>query len=153
MRRLAAALALMFSISGAACAEPVFSFDSTPGRLPKTVVPLRYAVELKPDYADAYNNLGNALRGCGRLDEAIAAYRRSIELKPDNADAYGNLAITFKDLGRLEESIASHRHAVALRPGFRFPDADQAGPQRRDPRGVGTTGRARTLSSAVRMTG
>ena len=38
MRRLAAALALMFSISGGACAEPVFSFDSTPGRLPKTVV-------------------------------------------------------------------------------------------------------------------
>ena len=39
MRRLAATLALMFSISGAACAEPVFSFDSTPGKLPKTVVP------------------------------------------------------------------------------------------------------------------
>ena len=42
MRRLAATLALMFSIPGAACAEPIFSFDSTPGKLPKTVVPIRY---------------------------------------------------------------------------------------------------------------
>jgi len=49
MRRLAAMLALMFLISGAACAEPVFSFDSTPGKLPKTVVPIRYSIELKPD--------------------------------------------------------------------------------------------------------
>jgi aminopeptidase N len=49
MRRAAATLALMLAISGAACAEPVFSFDTSPGKLPKTVVPVHYAVELKPD--------------------------------------------------------------------------------------------------------
>jgi aminopeptidase N len=51
LRRFAAAFALTFSISGAACAEPVFSFDGTPGKLPKTVVPIHYAIELKPDIA------------------------------------------------------------------------------------------------------
>jgi aminopeptidase N len=30
-------------------AEPTFSLDSTPGKLPKTVVPTHYAIELKPD--------------------------------------------------------------------------------------------------------
>jgi hypothetical protein len=49
MRRLAAALALMLSISGAALAEQVYSFDATPGKLPKGVIPIHYAVELKPD--------------------------------------------------------------------------------------------------------
>jgi len=49
MRRLAATLALMVSISGAALAEQVFSFDATPGKLPKNVVPINYAIELKPD--------------------------------------------------------------------------------------------------------
>src|SRR6202035_879709 len=44
----AAAAALVLSISGAA-AEPVFSFDSTPGKLPKTVIPVHYAIELTPD--------------------------------------------------------------------------------------------------------
>jgi aminopeptidase N len=47
--RLAAAFALTFSVSGIACAEPVFSFEGTPGKLPKTVVPIHYAIELKPD--------------------------------------------------------------------------------------------------------
>src|SRR5258708_27122672 len=49
MRRLAATLLLMFSMSGAALAEQVFSFDTTPGKLPKNVVPVHYAIEFKPD--------------------------------------------------------------------------------------------------------
>jgi aminopeptidase N len=49
MRRLVATLALMLSMSGAALAEQVFSFDTTPGKLPKNVVPLHYAIELRPD--------------------------------------------------------------------------------------------------------
>ena len=48
-RYVGAMLALMFLISGAACAEPVFSFDTTPGKLPKTVVPISYSIELRPD--------------------------------------------------------------------------------------------------------
>jgi aminopeptidase N len=44
---LAATAALM--LSGSAVAEPGFSFDATPGKLPKTVVPVHYAIELVPD--------------------------------------------------------------------------------------------------------
>src|SRR6202163_2481695 len=53
VRRLAAALAttvvLALLLSGRAVAEPGYSFDATPGKLPKTVVPLHYAIELTPD--------------------------------------------------------------------------------------------------------
>lgn len=45
-------LALTLSMSGAACAEPVFSFGATPGKLPKTVVPVHHAIELRPDIAN-----------------------------------------------------------------------------------------------------
>ena len=38
----------LIAVSGAA-AEPAFSFDATPGKLPKTVVPIHYAIELKPN--------------------------------------------------------------------------------------------------------
>jgi aminopeptidase N len=44
-----AALALALSLSGNARAEPAFAFDATPGKLPKTVVPISYAIELAPD--------------------------------------------------------------------------------------------------------
>jgi aminopeptidase N len=53
MRELAAVLAasvvLIMSVSGSAVAEPGYAFDTTPGKLPKTVVPLHYAIELTPD--------------------------------------------------------------------------------------------------------
>jgi len=45
---LAALIALVLASAGAS-AEPSFSFDATPGKLPKSVVPTRYAVELAPD--------------------------------------------------------------------------------------------------------
>ena len=49
MCRLATALMLLISMEAVAFGEPVFSFDATPGKLPKTVVPIRYAIELRPD--------------------------------------------------------------------------------------------------------
>ena len=54
VRDLAAVLAvtIMFvlALSGIAVAEPGYSFDTTPGKLPKAVIPLHYAIELTPDF-------------------------------------------------------------------------------------------------------
>jgi hypothetical protein len=36
---MAAGIALSFAISGIAAAEPSYSFDTAPGKLPKTVIP------------------------------------------------------------------------------------------------------------------
>src|SRR5262249_30846427 len=49
IHRLAAAAAATFLSVGAAVAGGVYSFETTPGRLPKTVVPIHYAIELEPD--------------------------------------------------------------------------------------------------------
>ena len=49
------------------------------------------AIRIKPDYAEAYSNLGNALKERGSLDEAVAAYREAIRIKPDFAEAHSNL--------------------------------------------------------------
>jgi len=55
VRHLAAALTatvvVAVLLSGRAVAEPSYSFDTTPGKLPKTVIPLHYAIELTPDLA------------------------------------------------------------------------------------------------------
>src|SRR3954466_1784902 len=42
-------LAVVLVASGTARAEAIFSFDATPGKLPKTVVPINYSIELRPD--------------------------------------------------------------------------------------------------------
>src|SRR5260370_36883632 len=40
---------LLALAAGRALAESPFSFDATPGKLPKTVAPLHYALDLTPD--------------------------------------------------------------------------------------------------------
>ena len=46
LARLAAAMLVALLAHGGASAEPGFSFAATPGKLPNTVVPTHYAIEL-----------------------------------------------------------------------------------------------------------
>ena len=41
------------------------------------------ALAINPDYAEAYQNHGNALLGLKRMDEALASFERALVIKPD----------------------------------------------------------------------
>jgi tetratricopeptide (TPR) repeat protein len=45
------------------------------------VATYREAIAREPNFPEAYNNLGNALREAGRPDEAIACYTACIQLQ------------------------------------------------------------------------
>ena len=45
------------------------------------------AIKIKPDYADAYNNLGNVLRDKGDLEGAINSYEQALKINPHKASA------------------------------------------------------------------
>ncbi len=53
------------------------------GRHQAGVECIQRALVLRPDWADAHSNLGNALREQGRFSEAAAAYRRAPETEAD----------------------------------------------------------------------
>jgi hypothetical protein len=91
---------------------------STLGRQDEAEAAYREALRLRPDFADAYNNLGNALHALGRPDEAEASLREALRLRPDNAVAHVNFGIVVEALGRLEDAAASYREALRLRPDF-----------------------------------
>ncbi len=55
---------------------PTWACVKGQGKLDEAVACYRRAVELKPDFAEAHNNLGNAFKDQGELDEAAACYRR-----------------------------------------------------------------------------
>ena len=76
------------------------------------------ALAIKPDYAEAHNNLGNALKDLGKLDEAVASYHKALAIKPDFADAHNNLGSALQDLGKLEDAVTSYRKALAIKPDF-----------------------------------
>jgi Tetratricopeptide repeat len=71
-------------------------FATKQGKISEAVLAYRKAIELRPDYAQAHNGLGTALRRQGKLVEAIAAFRRTLELVPDHAEARKNLIDTLR---------------------------------------------------------
>jgi tetratricopeptide (TPR) repeat protein len=75
----------------------------------------REAVRLRPDYAQAYNNLGLVLIQSDDDEPALAAFREAIRIKPDYAEAHANLgaALTGTDG---EQAIRELERAVALAP-------------------------------------
>ncbi|MAV16346.1 MAG: hypothetical protein CMG08_06020 [Candidatus Marinimicrobia bacterium] len=75
-------------------------------------------IALRPDYAEAYSNLGSSQKGLGRLEEAKDSFTQAIALRPDYAQAHSNLGITLQELGRLEEAEASHTRAITLKPDY-----------------------------------
>ena len=69
----------------------------------------RRALELKSDYAEAHNNLGNALKDLRKVDESLACYRRALELKPDFAKAHYNLGSALEESGEFQGAEESFR--------------------------------------------
>ena len=58
--------------------------------LGKAVQAYLQALEINPNDASAYKNLGDLLVEQGNLEEAIQAYRQALELDPNDAVAYRN---------------------------------------------------------------
>jgi tetratricopeptide (TPR) repeat protein len=74
------------------------------------------AINLQPDYAEAYYNRGNVLYAKGRIDEAIADFEKSLQIQPKDADAHTGLGNALLRKGAVKEAIAQYNQAMALAP-------------------------------------
>jgi tetratricopeptide (TPR) repeat protein len=76
------------------------------------------AIEIKPDDAEAWNNLGNCHSRLGEGKKAIEAYTRAVALKPDYAEAFYNKANAHFIEGDHEKAIAYAEAALELNPSL-----------------------------------
>ncbi|PWU11448.1 MAG: hypothetical protein C5B50_23315 [Verrucomicrobia bacterium] len=76
------------------------------------------AIELRPDYADVYNNLATAVARTGSADPIINHYQAVLEAKPESADARFELGSLLFHQRRPGETIVQLRAALDLRPDF-----------------------------------
>ena len=91
------------------------------GRKQEMISLLRKAIAINPNYPEAYNNLGNALKNQGNLYAAINAYRQALAMKPHYPEAYFNLGNALKGQGNLQAAIDAYRQALAINTDY--PDA------------------------------
>jgi protein O-GlcNAc transferase len=81
---------------------------------------LNKAVAMKPDFAEAFNKLGNALRGIGNSDAAVRMYAKTLELNPRHFMALFNLGNVMIETGNYASAIRYYQQSIAVNPDYAF---------------------------------
>jgi Flp pilus assembly protein TadD len=76
----------------------------------------RKAIDVKPEFAEPYINLGHILRDQGKRDEAEVAYRKAIDFNPNLPTAHTNLGSVLFDRGKYADAEAELRKVIRLKP-------------------------------------
>ncbi len=76
------------------------------------------AIELNPEYSNAYNNRGLAHKKRGKFTEAITDYSKAILIDPKYATAYNNRGVAYRILKKYAEAIADYEKAIELNPKY-----------------------------------
>lgn len=81
------------------------------------------AVQVDPDYSDAYNNMGYAYYKSGDFDRAITFYKKALAnpVYPTADRAYINLGNSYYRLGRYDDALVAFKEATKRVPGFFLP--------------------------------
>ena len=88
------------------------------GKLEEAVEAYTKALSIKPDFADAYYNMGNALKDQSKLEKALEAYNNAIAIKPDHAEAYHNMGNVLEDQGKLTKALEAYNDAISIKPDY-----------------------------------
>ncbi len=90
------------------------------GQTDEAIRQYQEALRLKPDYAEAHNNLGIAL--CGKaISTRPSVIQEALRLNPDYLDAHNNLGTVFYHQSRTTEAIHQFQQALQLKPTMPTP--------------------------------
>jgi tetratricopeptide (TPR) repeat protein len=78
----------------------------------------RRAIEIDPNYSDAYYNLGKVYSHLEDYSSAEEYYITAIEIDPDDARYHYNLAIVYGKMEMLEESEEEYLYAISIDPFY-----------------------------------
>ncbi|HEY8123669.1 MAG TPA: tetratricopeptide repeat protein [Myxococcota bacterium] len=93
-------------------------FDAQAGKAAEARAAYQRAVDLSPDFADAWCNLGTVHFHRGERAEARSCYERALAADADHLEANFNLANLLDDEGRRETALHHYKAAVRIDPAF-----------------------------------
>ncbi len=86
------------------------------GRRDAAISSYHRALEILPDLAEAYSNLGNCQVEQGRHDDAIANCQRALAIRPDYAEAYNNRGNAQRRVRQFDNAVISYQRALQIKP-------------------------------------
>src|SRR6185369_11293100 len=87
-------------------------------RFDEAVMKYDLALKLKPDFADALNNRGNALGAQNKFTAALASFDAALALNSADAGFWYNRGNLLQKMNRFEDAIACFDQALTIHPGF-----------------------------------
>jgi Ca-activated chloride channel family protein len=100
--------------AAAANAKGLELFQS--GKFEEAVGAYKQAIKQKPDYSEAYYNLGDAYFQLSLYKEAIDAYKRAVKYQADFAPTHNNMGTAYFKLGEHKKAIDAYKEAIRLDP-------------------------------------
>jgi len=120
--------------------EPdVVYVDAAPLFFKKAIFAYQRAISLKPDYTEAWEDLGAAYTqryrrgywfGDDRLQEGLTqnkqegleiaadAFQQALRIEPNNAVVWNKLAFVYGQLDRFDEELSAYRQALEIKPDY-----------------------------------
>ena len=77
-------------------------------QFPEAIAHIKRAIQLRPNKAVYYSNLGNAYHEQEQFEEAIKWYKEAIVYNPLDAGAYRNLAVIYKKQGETARAMFNY---------------------------------------------
>ena len=74
------------------------------------------AIDIRPDFADAFVAMANALDSLGRTAEAVQSYERALAFNPGYAEVHFNLGMLAMGQVRHHDAENALRRAIEIRP-------------------------------------
>lgn len=113
--------AWLFALSNTRRADARVSFNLAKaqmhlGSLDKAQAALQKAIQLQPDYADAYRELGTLLRKQGNNERALHLFGKLLALRPDAADVHCNIGAIYYDRAEYKKAAAALEKGLAINP-------------------------------------
>ena len=90
--------------------------DASTGRGQEAIAQFSRAVEYQPNYVEAYQGLGDALRRAGRVEASLKPYKLAIDINPRSVQARLGYAMALIKLRRYQEARDWLSEAMTLQP-------------------------------------
>ena len=78
------------------------------------------AIELNPEFSEAYYNLGLSYERLGEYKDSIKYLNEALKLSPDNANAYYALGYVYYQKKKYKQAVKAFEQAARLKPDNPF---------------------------------
>lgn len=86
----------------------------------KAIEVLNKALEINPEYSNAWSWLGAVYNDLGDTGKAIECNNKAIEIDPKNALAWNNLGVSYSHIGDFDKSVEYYKKATQLDPNLMY---------------------------------